>query len=387
MIAAKKTGGALNRRPLAEFPLPRRTRGGEKDTAYSRIAVGYLVAIGLLLAGVAPALGGPDDATGLSADVAVARGLDYLSQQQQPDGSFDSPDGGGPKPAVTAAALLAFLASGNAPDVGRYGLVVHQAVGYLIDSAPGDALTPKPEPGGTIGRAMVVLALSQAYGAEIDAPLRSRLRPALERSAVALLKQQQPHKAGAWRADETATDADLVATAWAILALRCAQGADVHVAHEALEHAAEYVLKCRRGPATQEGFAIGNDAPSALVTAAGVWALELQYGPDRAEVKDSIKTLTDGTAADAARLPPAALLMVSLGAFRAGNAAWPAVWKESHDLLVTRQNPDGGWPATHAPSGTNAPGQTYDPPGRVWPTAMAMLNLSLPYRLMPLEER
>src|SRR5690554_6127287 len=58
-------------------------------------------------------------------DAAVERGLAFLARQQRRDGSFE---GGGPVLAMTGLSLMAFLASGHTPEVGRYGTVVRSAV-------------------------------------------------------------------------------------------------------------------------------------------------------------------------------------------------------------------------------------------------------------------
>jgi len=322
-------------------------------------------------------------------DLTVARGLEYLARQQQPDGSFDSPDGGTPKGPVTAAALLAFLASGHTPDLGRYGLVVRGAADFLVKSSADistdrpDATGGRPDGGRTIGQALVALALAEVDGAGSDPAFHASVRPALEKAVAALLKARDAGRSsgGGWGADGRPAD-DLMATAWALLALRSAQAAGVHVPRDVFDRAAAYVLKCYhadpKASAERRGFSNANESPSPAANAAGVLSLELLGPAERAELKDAMKLLSD---ADTSRLAPAALLMAQLAVSHPANASPPPAWKARSPL------DDGGWPSTRSPSDPNAPAAAYDPAGRVWPTAINALILSMPYRLLPLDAR
>jgi hypothetical protein len=372
---------------FSAFSFPHRTHGRDAHVTSGiarSLTFSYFLLLVLVLAASASAA--PDESSP-AADVAVARGLEYLARQQQPDGSFDSPEGGGPKATVTAAALVAFLASGHTPEDGRYGLVVHNAADFLAQSV-NESAGDRAENVRTLDRAWVVWALALVDGVENNAPLHAAVRAALEKSAAALLRARDarhPATAGGWGTDAHGPD-DLVATAWAMLALRSAQAAGVRVPSETGERVAAYVLKCYRAPVPNKpdahGFANNNDAPTLLPTAAAVLALEMLHRGSQPEVTDSLKWLADGSAADPTRLPPAAFCMASLAAFHAGDATWAAVWKTAREQLPPRQVADGAWPAARSPD-PNAPPAAYDLPGRVWPTAVNALSLSLTYRLLP----
>ena len=68
-------------------------------------------------------------------DQSIAKGLAFLSRQQNPDGSFDS---GGPRIAMTGLTLMSFLAAGHTPGAGKYGTLVRNATDFLLKSAPDD---------------------------------------------------------------------------------------------------------------------------------------------------------------------------------------------------------------------------------------------------------
>src|ERR1041384_8631491 len=65
-------------------------------------------------------------------DRTINSGLTWLQKQQKDDGSF----GSDLKPALTGLSLLAFLASGHTPEVGRYGVTVRTAADYLANLHP-----------------------------------------------------------------------------------------------------------------------------------------------------------------------------------------------------------------------------------------------------------
>jgi hypothetical protein len=66
---------------------------------------------------------------------------------------------------------------------------------------------------------------------------------------------------------------------------------------------------------------------------------------------------------------------VSQAAYQAGGTTWAAVSKVTMPRLVESQAKDGGWPGI---------GQE---PGEVYATSMAVLTLSVPYRLLPVYQR
>ena len=98
-------------------------------------------------------------------DAAIERGLAFLARQQAKDGSWG---GGGPKLAMTGLSLMAFLAGGHTPDVGRHGGVVRDAVDFLVRQQPEDGYYGKLDGSRMYGHGIVTLALAEAYGVEPD---------------------------------------------------------------------------------------------------------------------------------------------------------------------------------------------------------------------------
>ena len=64
-------------------------------------------------------------------------------------------------------------------------------------------------------------------------------------------------------------------------------------------------------------------------------------------------------------------------AFRLGEPTWSVVWKSTQEQLLKLQESDGGW----------ARSKTGEEVGRVYSTSMAVLTLTVPYRLLPAYQR
>jgi hypothetical protein len=105
-------------------------------------------------------------------DAAVARGLEYLSKRQNPDGSFG---GGEHRLALSGLSVMSFLACGHTPGAGRYGLVVRGGVDYLLAQSRGDGYYGKGNDRGMYHQGIVTLALAEAYGVEPDESRRRRM--------------------------------------------------------------------------------------------------------------------------------------------------------------------------------------------------------------------
>src|SRR4051812_42096982 len=141
-------------------------------------------------------------------DDAVGRGLEFLAKQQNPDGSFTAgrnADGTpttsvtAPPCAVTGVAVMAFLAAGDVPDLGRRGPVLSAAVEYLLGKVPEDGYVgapsgPKGDDSRMYGHGVVTLALAQAYGVEHDRDRRQRIRSALAKMLGVILRAQSVAK-------------------------------------------------------------------------------------------------------------------------------------------------------------------------------------------------
>jgi hypothetical protein len=125
-------------------------------------------------------------------DVSIAKGLSYLSRQQQADGSFTPLDEQGPRIAPAAGAVLAYLSAGQTPSVGRHALAVRNAVDFIVRQLPEDGDFGRADASGPRGQAIITLALAAIHGMETDAALRKPIHEALERSLHFIRSTQNP---------------------------------------------------------------------------------------------------------------------------------------------------------------------------------------------------
>jgi len=326
---------------------------------------------------------------------AIARGLAYLARQQQADGSFQNreraaeagaaPRFTGPKVALTGLSLMAYLASGRMPDTGKHGLAVRNAVDYLVKVCPADdGYFGKVDGSRMYGHAIATLALAEGYGMEVDAGRRKAVRAALRRAVRVLLRAQDTQKdepfAGGWRYEIGSGDSDLSVTGWCILALRAAHNAGADVPKTSADRAAAFVLRCWRPD--QGGFAYQPSTGATLtMTAAAVLDLHLLDRGGQPEARRAATFLARNAVDEKTEYPYYARYYTTQAAFQVGGDLWPAVWNRTQaDLLKLQREqkePDGSWPQSRT---ANEPGQTYA-------TAMSVLTLSVPLRLLPTYQR
>jgi hypothetical protein len=321
----------------------------------------------------------------------IGRGLAYLARQQQPDGSFQNrekgadggpPRFGGPKVALTGLSLMAYLAGGRMPDTGRHGRVVRNAIDFLVKVCPEDGYFGKVDGSRMYGHAIATLALAEVYGMEGDAAQRRSVRAALNRAVNVLLQAQNTKKdelyRGGWRYEVASADSDLSVSGWCILALRAAQNAGIEVSKDSADRAAGFVLKCWRPDSKGFAYQPGGEA-SLTMTAAALLDLQLLDRASRDEVAVAGKFLDAHAVGDNTEYPYYARYYTTQAAFQFGGKLWAKVWEQTQSKLLQLQSQqkDGSWPPSRT---SNEPGQTYA-------TAMSVLTLAVPLRLLPTYQR
>jgi hypothetical protein len=310
-------------------------------------------------------------------DSAVAAGLNFLASQQKPDGAFDS---SGPKVGITGLVLMSFLASGNVPDEGKYGTVVRAAMDYLVHVAPPDGYFGKLDGSRMYGQGIVTLALAEGYGADHDPQKRKESWEVLKRAVDVIFKaqdvQKSPSFSGGWRYEPTSADADLSLSGWSALALRAASNIGFEVPKDRVQRAVQFVLRCYHQPTSGFGYQPGKESSIAM-TGVGMLNLYLLDGPNHPEIAVGAKYLVDHPLLDNTPKPYYAMYYSTQAAFQTGGATWQTVWHSNLARLLTMQQPDGGWPISWTP----------DEPGRIYSTTMAVLALSVPYRVLPIYQR
>jgi hypothetical protein len=262
----------------------------------SRTGMLLLLAAGLLLPGAAGAqdirLGGQIPA---EVDVVYQRGLEWLAQRQAADGSFpDNQQGTG----VDGICLMAFLASGEDPNFGRWAQTVRKAVRRIITQQ--EASTGYL-PGSMYHHGFAMLALAEAYGA-VDEVMLWQGEPANGRSIGKTLDlavrcaatSQKKNRFGGWRYTPDATDADTSVTGAVLMGLLAARNAGMEVPDETVNAAHEYMRRStgRDGSVAYSG-GMGGMGESMNRTAIATLVAAVGKQMDEKKYPATLKHLTD----------------------------------------------------------------------------------------------
>ncbi len=310
------------------------------------------------------------------AETAIDLALLHLERQQHADGHFQSE----PKLALTGLVLTSYLATGHAPDLGRHGGTVRRAVDNLVRHAPEDGYFGKVDGSRMYGQAIVVVALSQAYGLEQEPFSRAAMRAVLVKAIKVIVDAQyvkrEPVHAGGWRYEPGSADSDLSVSAWNAIALRAARDVGLDVPDSAVANAAAYAKRCAH--AASGGFAYQPAGePSIAMTGAGMLTLSLLGSGEAPEIAAGGKYLREYPPTDATRFPYYTMYYSNQAAHRLGGETWNIVSRAAQERLLRTQLPSGAWPPSASP----------EEPGEIYATAMAVLTLSVPQRVLPLYQR
>lgn len=314
-------------------------------------------------------------------DRAVARALDYLAATQRPSGGWDVDSFGGETTSATSLAVMAFLAAGHVPDEGPYAPVLKRGVQYVLDHQKADGLLASRHGHGPMYcHGISTLMLAEVCGM-LEEPQATQCREALERAVGLILNAQNVKKdfnnMGGWRYAPNSRDSDLSVTGWQLLALRSAKNIGCDVPAGNIEDAVEYVRRCAQG--TTGGFGYQPSAGSSpVLTGTGLTALQACGSLTEEESQR-------GTRYQMMRaLRPQdpwyfyGVYYCSVSGYKLGDEAWKELKPPLFETLLNAQDRDGGWRAE------NGNERAF---GRTYPTAMAVLALSVEYGYLPIYQR
>jgi hypothetical protein len=305
----------------------------------------------------------------------VDRALFFLRLMQEKDGSWMAQ--GRRNVAVTSLATMAFLAAGHVPGEGPYGDVTAKATEWILKQQQADGVFASEGGLEMYHHGITTLLLTQLVG-NTDAANAKPLREKLEKAVSVLLRAQVqlpvPHHGG-WRYQTTSRDADLSVTSWQILALRGARNVGCDVPAEAIKSALKYVEGCRDPTSGGYGYTVGF-SPSPACTGSALLILELA-GKDFHRSRESLQAGSFLLKHSLKSTDPHffyGAYYVSQGMFQLGSNYWNAARPELHKMLLSGQNRNGSWLGA-------------DGYGPVYGTSMAVLGLTVEYRLLPIYQR
>jgi hypothetical protein len=302
---------------------------------------------------------------------ATAKALAWLASTQNSDGSWS--EGRYPhNPAITAFALLAFLAQGHLPNQGPYAKEVAKGTRFLLSCARADGYLIGTRGGNMYCHGMATLALAELWGMTGD----KDVKPVLKKAVELIVKSQTRDRSlndGGWRYQPIMRGADISVTIMQVMALRAAKNSGLHVPDETMARAIAYVKRCYNP--RQGGFAyMPGQSPGFARTAAGVCVLQLTGEYKAKEVPEAVQYLKDHFHD---------LQHFCYGHYYASHAMHQVGGKEWRDWyarlnahLLLHQRGDGSW------SGLERSG-----PGPVYQTSVAVIALSVPMNYLPIFQR
>jgi hypothetical protein len=311
----------------------------------------------------------------VEAEAAIDRGLDWLAQRQQDDGSFGAITRYRHNPGVAGLCGMAFLASGSTPGRGPRGETISRTVDYVMSCArPSGYIVENDSDyyhGPMYGHGFATLFLAEVYGMTS----RDDTRDALKRAVQLIIGSQNDQ--GGWRYTPESNEADISVTVCQVMALRAARNAGISVPKTTIDRSVEYV---ERSQNADGGFRyrLLEQAESKFARSAAALVALYTSGIHEGRVLDDglnyMMQFVPGTPGSRHHD------YYFYGQYYAVQAAWHAggdywrIWYPAvRDEIISQQYNEGSWS---------------DPwIGSEYATAMALIVLQLPNNYLPIFER
>jgi hypothetical protein len=303
---------------------------------------------------------------------AVENGLLFLTNRQNEDGSFGT-GGFARNVAVCGLCGMAFLAQGNTPQRGKFGVTVGRCLDFILANADNSGLINVPENtdrGPMYGHGFATLFLAETYGMAPHRPIREKLI-----AAIRLIVNTQ-NAEGGWRYEARPDEADISVTVCQVMALRAAKNAGLHVPAETVKRAVEYIKRCQNPDGGFNYMLVPMRESRFPRSAAAVVALFGAGLYDSEEAKQGLAFVKQQS------LPAKPLgeqsyflygnYYAAQAMWHVGGEDWSAWYISIRDRLLSRQKQDGSWEDQISPE---------------YGTAMACLILQMPNNYLPIFQR
>ncbi len=329
-----------------------------------------------------------------ASEAAVASGLKWLVNHQNPDGSwsFDHVQAGScgnsctqpgslkNKTGATGMALLAFLGAGHTHEQGHYKEVVKKGINFLLKNMvatpDGGDLRGDQRAGGHAGmyvQGLATIAICEAHALTKD----RRLRRAAQHAIQFIIRAQHP-TGGGWRY-RPREPGDTSVVGWQVMAIKSAQAAKIRIPREVLRGASYFLDRVQADDGAQYGYT-GPQTGRPATSAIGLLC-RMYLGWDRKH-----KGLQRGVGY-LDKLGPATNNMyynyyATQVMHHWGGKEWRKWNAVMRDQLVNSQDKkghaNGSWRPNDAHGGAG---------GRLYMTCMCIMTLEVYYRHLPLYQR
>ena len=312
---------------------------------------------------------------------AVLKGLRWLKEHQNPDGSWGPAYQG----AMTGFALLAFLGHGETPDAADWGPTVQKGLDWLVENGEKNdgrlSMGKAFDQSGVYAHAIATYALCEYCTMTKDERVAELCRKAIGY----IVAGQGPD--GGWMYSYDKTESDTSVSGWQIQALRAAHrsGLNIDGVDAALDKA---MLNLKRVQAEDGSFGYRKAASGSYsLTGAGVfctysWKAEKEDKGVLDGIGFLFKQIEKNHPVDYrhATADLYAWYYNTLACFTFGGAPWTKWNGLFQDQLVGNQRADGSWPPT---AGKSPGGELQRDPegaGPCYRTCLCILMLEVYYR-------
>ncbi len=306
-------------------------------------------------------------------DTIYEHGLAWLAGAQNAEGGWTGGtygDGAG----INGICLMAFLASGEDPNYGKYASNVHRAIYAIIKSQ--DANTGYL-PDSMYHHGFAMLALSEAYGAVDESLFPTGQKPprsiakALQLAIGCAATAQKKNRWGGWRYNPNGTDADTSVSGAVLMGLLAARNAGMDVPDDVIDSGMDYM---RRSTGSDGSVAytggFGGLNGSMNLTAICVLTSSVSKTKNTDQFKAALQRLLDNVEnTENNPYPEYYRYYMAQALFQGNYDAWQKWNGELVRQLRDLQQSDGSFP------------------GGAYATGMSLLALALNYRFLPIYER
>lgn len=320
-------------------------------------------------------------------EAAVARGLHWIAEHQNPNGSWSFDHRGGAcqgrcgnpgrlsrdSKGATALALLPFLGAGQTHKDGKYKKNVLAGLEYILSHA--NDTGHYTEPGGRMySHGLCAITLCEAYALTKDRGLRKPAQKAIDFIAYA-----QDEKGGGWRySPKQAGDTSVMG--WQIMALQSGRAAGLEVPAITLSRANAYLDKAEWNNSGRYSYQPGG-SPSPAMTAEGLLC-RMYLGSSRNQNRliQGVNYLARNRPPNRKRPDLYYLYYASQVFHHVGGKQWEDWNYYMRESLLNAQVTSG-----HAYGSFQPGGNSHDNAGgRLYVTALSVCCLEVYYRHLPL---
>ena len=326
-------------------------------------------------------------------EAAVARGLRWLANHQNQDGSWSLTDferagrcscGGhgavGGKSAGTALAMLPFLGAGQTQEAGKYKDVVSRGLVWLMENQEpdGDLRAGAHDNSGMYAHGQAAIVLCEAFAMTGDERLR---RPA--QKAIDFIVKAQ-YRDGGWRyrpgPPNQAGDTSVVG--WQLMALQSARAANLTVPEETLEMAGLFLDGVQSDGGARYGYQRGHGATPTMTAEALLCRMYLGWNKSNPAVGEGVRWLLANHPPEHDRPNIYYWYYATQTMHHYGSREWDEWNLRMRDVLVDTQETQGHAAGSWRPRGDHASAG-----GRIYMTSLAVCSLEVYYRHLPIFKR